>query len=72
MNNNKQELLKPGTVFEKYTVVRLLGRGGMGAVYQVRHNVLDSYFALKVLFPDVAEKEQAVCGSFHPGGKTCL
>ena len=64
MNNNKQELLKPGTVFEKYTVVRLLGRGGMGAVYQVRHNVLDSHFALKVLFPDVAEKNKQFVDRF--------
>ena len=51
-------ILKPGTVFEKYTVEKMLGRGGMGVVYLVRHNVLDSYFALKVLFPDAAKKNK--------------
>ena len=50
---NKGEL-KPGSVFEKYTVEKLLGRGGMGAVYLVRHNVLDTLFALKILFPEIA------------------
>lgn len=51
---DKIDILNPGDVFEKYTVEKLLGKGGMGAVYLVRHNVLDSLFALKVLFPDVA------------------
>lgn len=55
---NRDEILKPGTVFEKYTIEKQLGRGGMGAVYLVRHNVLDSFFALKVLFPDIASKNK--------------
>ena len=64
MSESKQEFLRPGTVFEKYTVERLLGKGGMGAVYLVRHNVLDSHFALKVLFPDVAEKNKQFVDRF--------
>ena len=58
MNQPKSDnsLLTPGMVFEKYTVERLLGKGGMGAVYLVRHNILDSLFALKVLFPEIAVK----------------
>jgi len=57
-------VLKPGTIFEKYTIEKLLGRGGMGAVYLVRHNVLDSLFALKVLFPDVAEQNKQFVDRF--------
>ena len=57
-------ILKPGTVFEKYTVEKMLGRGGMGCVYLVRHNVLDSFFALKVLFPRAAEKNKLFIDRF--------
>ena len=56
--------LKPGDVFDKYTVEKLLGHGGMGAVYLVRHPVLDSHFALKVLFPDVAAKKRQFVDRF--------
>ena len=52
--NGASGIFAPGETFEKYTIVKLLGRGGMGAVYLVRHNVLDSLFALKVLSPEVA------------------
>ena len=47
-------LLLIGSKFEKYHVEKLLAKGGMGAVYLVRHEVLDTRFALKVLFPHVA------------------
>ncbi len=53
-----QHLLNPGDEFEKYTVVRELGHGGMGAVFLVRHRVLDTDFALKVLYPEVAKRNQ--------------
>lgn len=61
---SKSGTLAPGDTFEKYTVERLLGRGGMGAVYLVRHNVLDSFFALKVLFPEVASKNKQFVDRF--------
>lgn len=47
-------LLLIGSKFEKYHVEKLLAKGGMGVVYLVRHEVLDTRFALKVLFPHVA------------------
>ena len=56
--------LSPGATFEKYTVEKFLGRGGMGAVYLVRHNVLDSPFALKVLFPEVATRDALFVNRF--------
>ncbi len=57
-------LLEPGAEFEKYIVERQLGRGGMGAVYLVRHRVLDSFFALKVLFPEAAERNRQFVDRF--------
>lgn len=44
-----------GTVIDKHTIVRLLGRGGMGAVYEARHTVLARRAALKFLLPQSAE-----------------
>ena len=52
----KKGTLEVGDKFGKYTVERLLGRGGMGAVYLVRHQLLGSLFALKILDVDVAHK----------------
>lgn len=49
-------MLNSGETFGKYKVERMLGTGGMGAVYLVRHSVLDSLFALKVLDAAVARK----------------
>lgn len=43
-----------GEHFHGYVVERLIGKGGYGAVYKVRHEVLDTPFALKVLDPEVA------------------
>ncbi len=60
----KDAALKPGTLFEKYSVVKELGRGGMGAVYLVRHTVLDSLFALKILAPDIAKKNKQFVDRF--------
>ncbi len=42
-------LLKAGQQFGQYRVVRLLGRGGMGQVYEVEHRVLRIKYALKVI-----------------------
>jgi serine/threonine-protein kinase len=45
-------MLEPGDVIaDKYQVKALLGRGGMGAVYLVRHALTGRRFALKVLAP---------------------
>lgn len=50
-------LFLPGEVFNGYVVERLLGRGGLGTVWLVRHQVLDTLFALKILDPVVAEEK---------------
>ncbi|MBI5480692.1 MAG: serine/threonine protein kinase [Deltaproteobacteria bacterium] len=64
-------------VGDKYEVIRLIGKGGMGAVYEVRHRELGSSFALKKLNPDLLDdaesltrfrREAQVVARFrHPG-----
>lgn len=43
------DFVHPGELFERYRVVRPLGRGGMAQVVLVRHTELDTLHALKVL-----------------------
>ncbi|HEY9680252.1 MAG TPA: serine/threonine-protein kinase [Oculatellaceae cyanobacterium] len=37
----------------KYKILSLIGRGGMGCVYKVKHEALDKIYALKILNRDV-------------------
>ncbi len=52
-----RRIFNQGERFEHYRIVKKLGEGGMGAVYQVYHPALDATFALKILFPDVAARD---------------
>ncbi len=46
----------PGVIVEqKYELVRLLGEGGMGAVWVAKHLTLDVHVALKVMHSDLGE-----------------
>jgi eukaryotic-like serine/threonine-protein kinase len=49
-----------GTVVDKYTIVRILGRGGMGAVYEARHWKLARRVAIKFLLPDFAANREVL------------
>ena len=53
-----KEILQPGEKFQGYKVEKLLGEGGLGTVYLVRHEMLDTLYAMKILDPEVAEQNQ--------------
>jgi len=64
-------MLAAGDKIGQYTVVRPLGKGGMGAVYLARHETLDAYFALKVLDPAVAARNGQFVQRFLREAKLC-
>jgi TPR repeat protein/tRNA A-37 threonylcarbamoyl transferase component Bud32 len=56
--------LKPGMlIHNSYRIIRLLGKGGMGAVYLAEHTLMDEPRALKFLSPELS-KDQAFTSRF--------
>ena len=53
--NREGELLS-----DKYRVVRLLGEGGMGAVYEARHSFVGRRFAIKFLHREFADNDEVM------------
>ncbi|HDP35956.1 MAG TPA: serine/threonine protein kinase [Candidatus Hydrogenedentes bacterium] len=52
---------KPGDIInDRYTVIKLIGRGGMGSIYKVHDRVLDEDLAFKVLLPYFAAEQEVV------------
>jgi serine/threonine-protein kinase len=49
-----------GKVFGPYVTIRKLGAGGMGVVYQARHQVLGTFAAIKVLKAEWTAREDIV------------
>jgi eukaryotic-like serine/threonine-protein kinase len=49
------DLLQPGTLLgQRYEILQLLGKGGMGAVYRAKDREVNRMVALKVIRPDLA------------------
>jgi predicted Ser/Thr protein kinase len=56
--------LEPGTLVERFTVLGLVGRGGMGEVYAAYDPTLDRRVALKMM--------HGGAGSHEPHGQACM
>lgn len=50
----------PGHIFGTYRILQLLGRGGMGEVYRVEHQVLGREFAIKFIHPEILDQKGAL------------
>jgi serine/threonine-protein kinase len=56
---NKQDLV--GQILaDRYRVVRLVGEGGMGQVYEAQHVNINKRFAVKLLRPEIVSNAEAV------------
>ncbi|MEX0321483.1 MAG: hypothetical protein AB3N63_04950, partial [Puniceicoccaceae bacterium] len=51
--------LKTGQSLGNYRVIRLLGHGGMGEVYEVEHVELHTRHALKLINPDIMSRGES-------------
>ncbi len=53
LSKKPREVLEAGAHLGQYHIIRLLGRGGMGEVYEAEHTTLGLRFALKLLPPEM-------------------
>ncbi|MBI3758367.1 MAG: protein kinase [Deltaproteobacteria bacterium] len=53
-------MLQTETRLDDFEIIRLLGRGGMGEVYEARQLHPDRRVAIKVLAPWLADDEEAL------------
>jgi eukaryotic-like serine/threonine-protein kinase len=47
-------------VSDRYRIIRKIGEGGMGAVYQAEHALIEKRIALKILFQDLTRRPDLV------------
>jgi serine/threonine protein kinase len=56
-NDNR---LKNGSSLGPYKIIRLIGEGGMGEVYEARDEILDRQVALKVISPELSQAKEII------------
>jgi serine/threonine protein kinase len=59
-----EDIPTPLAEHSRYEIVRLIGKGGMGDVYEARHRMMERTVALKVIKHELMQKPEAV-DRFH-------
>ncbi|MBL9006862.1 MAG: protein kinase [Myxococcales bacterium] len=62
--------MNPGDILGNYRIVRLLGQGGMGAVYEAVHEAIERRVAIKLLHAGLAKDRDAVNRFFNEARAT--
>ena len=60
----KKRMLNDGELFDKYRIIRLLGRGGMAEVYLAEHLLLKQQCALKLMQRSMETEDQIFAKRF--------
>jgi serine/threonine protein kinase len=60
VNNGPAFVGAPPESIAGYTLIRAIGQGGMGCVYEVRHETLGKHFALKLLSDSLRDNSEAI------------
>lgn len=72
MENFDQNVLAPGEILDgQYRIEKVLGKGGMGVVYLVRHTLLNDLRAIKLVLPNLAN-QQYIQRFLREGQVACL
>jgi serine/threonine-protein kinase len=58
-DSGNRDTLQPGTHLGRYEIIKLLGQGGMGAVYEGVHRDLKKRVAIKTLLPSLTANHEA-------------
>jgi serine/threonine-protein kinase len=59
-----------GTAIGQYRIVRKIGEGGMGAVYEAQHTLIGRRAAIKVLLPELSSNREVVDRFFNEARAT--
>ncbi|HEY9678007.1 MAG TPA: serine/threonine-protein kinase [Drouetiella sp.] len=69
LKNIEKDPLVGTRLADRYEVLSVVGRGGMGVVYKVRHELMDRFMAVKMLHSHLVAEPEAV-KRFHREAKT--